>query len=374
MSQIRKTMKKCWILLLAAVIMLFMQLANIFYITQSNSLRHALTIRPRYTYRTLSTNGNMLKGTSIPQPRKKHYTKGGPPVHNLPYLCENKRLCIDRNLTFIIFVFTAPGNFDRRENIRHTWGNKAILNNHQGLVVFLLGNMLRRDLQAKIKREIKLHDDIIQENFMESYENITFKDVMTLRWLTENCKNVKYIIKVDDDVFLNIFKVADFIAELNQKNINETSRSFYCCFHIDEQVVRNPEKRWYVSRTQYKQNIYPLYCNGMALLYTRDMVDELYAASWRVPFIPVEDAYTSGLLATYIGRVRYHESFYGGLRYWMLPKFYVDRDVPLKMSGPIEKKHYRKLWDVIMGRMRGIDHTKRLMNSRIARSRSSRYN
>ena len=59
---------------------------------------------------------------------------------------------------------------------------------------------------------------MIQENFLDSYHNLTYKSVMWLRWTAEYCPKAKYLLKMDDDIFVNIFKMVDWLKMLEKKN------------------------------------------------------------------------------------------------------------------------------------------------------------
>lgn len=53
-------------------------------------------------------------------------------------------------------------------------------------VVFLLGQTDDNVTQQRILHESQTHNDLIQENFHDSYYNLTLKSVMMVKWLTNN--------------------------------------------------------------------------------------------------------------------------------------------------------------------------------------------
>lgn len=56
--------------------------------------------------------------------------------------------------------------------------------------LFLLGQSSsanNTELQSKIDDESVLHGDIIQESFIDSYNNLTLKSIMLLKWVVSNC-------------------------------------------------------------------------------------------------------------------------------------------------------------------------------------------
>ena len=57
-------------------------------------------------------------------------------------------------------------------------------------VVFLLGLPSQEndtEVQDKIEEEVEKYGDIIQEGFLDSYNNLTLKSIMMLKWVTNNC-------------------------------------------------------------------------------------------------------------------------------------------------------------------------------------------
>jgi len=48
------------------------------------------------------------------------------------------------------------------------------------------------------------YGNIIQMNLIDHYHNLTLKAVGLLNWLNINCPQVLYILKCDDDVYVNV--------------------------------------------------------------------------------------------------------------------------------------------------------------------------
>ena len=55
------------------------------------------------------------------------------------------------------------------------------------------------------------HQDILQWDFMDTYNNLTIKSILALKWAPAFCSNAKFVIKMDDDVFLNAINLANFL-------------------------------------------------------------------------------------------------------------------------------------------------------------------
>lgn len=59
--------------------------------------------------------------------------------------------------------------------------------NFQIRIVFLLGQTENNETQEQIVNESRTYNDLIQESFFDSYNNLTLKSVMMLKWITNNC-------------------------------------------------------------------------------------------------------------------------------------------------------------------------------------------
>lgn len=54
-------------------------------------------------------------------------------------------------------------------------------------IVFLIGQTLNNETQNKIYDESDTYRDLIQESFIDSYNNLTLKSIMMLKWVSNNC-------------------------------------------------------------------------------------------------------------------------------------------------------------------------------------------
>ncbi|XP_060572610.1 beta-1,3-galactosyltransferase 1-like [Ruditapes philippinarum] len=120
---------------------------------------------------------------------------------NTPYRIENEHPC----LTYKDFKVLSTDNFKRRNAIRETWGNSSFYSSYgTAKVMFLLGRPINSYVQNNIQKEFELNRDVLQGDFIDTYHNLSHKTVMGFKWLTERCRNAKYIIKTDDDIVLNM--------------------------------------------------------------------------------------------------------------------------------------------------------------------------
>jgi hypothetical protein len=107
-------------------------------------------------------------------------------------------------------VPSAVRNFEQRQAIRSTWGN--VSNIPTTVVRFLLGKSTNTTHQSLAATENQLYKDIVFEDIVETYENLTLKSIAMLRWTSLNCHRIQYLLKIDDDMFLNLPKLLDILT------------------------------------------------------------------------------------------------------------------------------------------------------------------
>ena len=109
---------------------------------------------------------------------------------------------------------------------RSTWAKPSIPNVTTRLA-FLLGEtncffffLLKKDiennfsgstpdgkLQAAIDEENLSHHDIIQGDFLDTYRNLSYKNIMGKLWVSEFCQAAQLVIKTDDDQYVDLYGV-----------------------------------------------------------------------------------------------------------------------------------------------------------------------
>ncbi|CAH1798740.1 unnamed protein product [Owenia fusiformis] len=214
--------------------------------------------------------------------------------HDFEFTINENQTC-KNDVFLLVYVYTAPGNFVRRTAIRSTWGNTTSYNkpDKNVKVIFLLGKTTET-LQSKIRAESLQFKDIIQENFVDSYRNLTYKGVMGLKWVGEYCPNATFALKVDDDVFVNIFSLVKY---LEKSNSNKVIYGHMGPLGSKRPVFRDKKNKWYVSREEFPMDFFPQYASGMAYVISGSAVKTLYDASLHLKFVSMEDFYITGRVA-----------------------------------------------------------------------------
>ena len=216
-------------------------------------------------------------------------------IGDSPYKIENRNICQGiEKLLFLVLVHTAIPHVQRRNSIRETWANYSLLKNQNMRIVFLVGHASKPKMQSQIEHENALHRDIVQGKFKDTYHNLTHKGVLGLRWVSENCRQAYLVIKVDDDVFVNVLQLTDDILNKYQ-NISRKLMGFVR-WKGTAPVMRYG--KWKVDDNEFV-NIthYPFaHCKGFFVIITADLVTELYAAAKTTPFFWIDDIYLFGIL------------------------------------------------------------------------------
>uniref|UniRef100_A0A8D2IPM5 Hexosyltransferase n=1 Tax=Varanus komodoensis TaxID=61221 RepID=A0A8D2IPM5_VARKO len=136
------------------------------------------------------------------------------------------------------------------------------------------------------KDESILYGDIIQQDFVDSYDNLTLKTIMAFRWLTEFCSNARYVMETDADVFIN---VGNLVKLLLNSNASENLITGYPL--IENQVYRGFYTKNFISYDEYPFKVYPPYLSGFGYVLDMRLARKVYEMMSHVKPIKFEDAY-----------------------------------------------------------------------------------
>ncbi|XP_050389556.1 beta-1,3-galactosyltransferase 1-like [Patella vulgata] len=120
------------------------------------------------------------------------------------YLINEEEICkpFPGKIFLLIAIPSRTSEFEERQAVRQTWGSLAVSNKEIRLV-FMLG--YRPEIHSHdLKTESEKYHDIIQEDFYDSYRNLSIKSEAILRFANTFCSGVKYVLKVDVDIFMNL--------------------------------------------------------------------------------------------------------------------------------------------------------------------------
>ncbi|KAJ1520235.1 hypothetical protein ONE63_004445 [Megalurothrips usitatus] len=213
----------------------------------------------------------------------------------------NLEICPDlgRNLQVFIAVTSAPSHRDARMAVRQTWGH--FQQRSDVAIAFMLGATNNPELEKSLAAEAAMYNDLIRGRFLDSYNNLTLKTISMLEWVDNYCSEVKFILKTDDDMFINVNKLMAFITKHA-----DVKRTIFGRLAKKWKPIRNKKSKYYVSPQQYKRVVFPDFTTGPAYLMSQDVVHDLYTTALKQMYLKLEDVYTTGIVAHSVGVKRVH--------------------------------------------------------------------
>ncbi|XP_072259153.1 beta-1,3-galactosyltransferase 2-like [Pyxicephalus adspersus] len=229
-----------------------------------------------------------------------------PPVNNLTYpafrhplappypypykfLINQKDKCENRNPFLVILVIGESHNVEARHVIRETWGNESNYD-VDVVTIFLVGlpKMYQDRIQLLLEEESEAFGDIVQQDFMDTYYNLTLKSLMGMEWVAKFCPTASYVVKIDNDMFLNV----DFLVhQLLQPKLPVRTNYFTGYIVRNTGPLRSRAYKWYVPKEIYPNDTYPPYCSGPGYVFSADMAKKIYDISQGIRVIPMEDSF-----------------------------------------------------------------------------------
>ena len=64
-----------------------------------------------------------------------------------------------------------------------------------------------QSLQENITKENEEHHDIVQGDFLDTYRNLSYKNIMGKLWVSQFCEQAKFVVKTDDDQYVDLYEV-----------------------------------------------------------------------------------------------------------------------------------------------------------------------
>jgi len=58
---------------------------------------------------------------------------------------------------------------------------------------------------------------MLKEDFVDTYHNLTYKGVAALRWVDAYCSHATFVLKTDDDIFVNMFSLVRFLKKMTRE-------------------------------------------------------------------------------------------------------------------------------------------------------------
>lgn len=208
-----------------------------------------------------------------------------------PMLINQPHVCDDEPFLLLVVKSLIP-HFDRRQAIRETWGRTGVFAKKTVATVFLLGSSSPEDhlpdLLEMLGHEAELHKDILQWDYRDTFFNLTLKEVLFLEWFSQTCPHTQFILKGDDDVFVNTLQIIDLLTGLSVKKAKDL---FIGDVIRNAGPHRDQKLKYFVPESVYVGQ-YPPYAGGGGYLYSGDVALRLHNISQQVVLYPIDDVYT----------------------------------------------------------------------------------
>ncbi|XP_032366797.1 beta-1,3-galactosyltransferase 2 isoform X2 [Etheostoma spectabile] len=218
--------------------------------------------------------------------------------HRYGFVLDELHRCRQESPFLVLMIPVAPHNREARDVIRNTWGKETTVLGRVVSHYFLLGLSKEEDgtetIKEQVLQESQTHHDILQSDFLDSYNNLTIKTMVMFEWLSSHCPNTSYAMKIDSDIFLNIRNLVDMLLK--------APRHLYMTGIVARgaAVLRDHNSKWYLPVSAFPESSYPPYALGLGYVFSLDLPQKILEASAHVKAVYIEDVYV-GLCMRHLG-------------------------------------------------------------------------
>uniref|UniRef100_A0A915DSX4 Hexosyltransferase n=1 Tax=Ditylenchus dipsaci TaxID=166011 RepID=A0A915DSX4_9BILA len=224
----------------------------------------------------------------------------------------NSYVC--KNASLFVFVSTRTTSFAIREGIRNSYAKNLA----EGIAFrFVIGQADNIETIHQILEEQEKFGDLILYDVHDNYEMLYFKTYSALLWQQTFCSNVKFVMKLDDDVIIDLQRLQYWIDKKMEPLHREHERTESGSVNFRMHPRRNIKSPWYVSTENFSDSLFPPYTSGAMCLFSNEAVAAILEQTPNASAFSVEDALFMGVLAklanVYVSDNKEHFRI-GGLR------------------------------------------------------------
>ncbi|XP_078472120.1 beta-1,3-galactosyltransferase 4-like [Lampetra planeri] len=321
-------------------------------------------------------------------------TGGVSPQARARFLSSPGELCRPGAEPFLLIcVASAPEHRSRREAIRETWGGVrkvAVASGGGGRaldvrVVFVLGVTRSDRTRASVQNESVERRDIVQVEFLDTYRNLTLKTMATLQWFVSRCPGVRFLLKADDDVFVNPHSLVEHLhgahgpaspadedyggggkgGGVGGGGGGEGGHDLYLGrVHSRVRPNRDPASKAFVSDERFPGDHYAPYCSGTAYVLSGSAARKVLSTALLLPapLLPLEDVFV-GECARRAGLRPSHTALFSGSLRLPFNRCCYGR---IFSSHRMEPADQRRAWSVLRGPP--CSHVERLAGFAVCRA------
>jgi len=205
----------------------------------------------------------------------------------------------------------------------------------------MLGSISNETINKKVEEEQVLYGDIIRGKFVDTYDNLTLKTISILEWVDNYCPKAAFVLKTDDDMFINVSRLLAFIAKHKPEQ-----RTIYGRLAKKWKPIRNKKSKYYISPQQYKPPVFPDFTTGPAYLLPANLAKPLYLSALNHTYLKLEDVFLTGIVANGLKIKRVHAPEFLNKRVSFTP-CNVQKEISIHMVKSAEQFDlWKKLHDI----------------------------
>lgn len=211
--------------------------------------QHGRSVNKTWDLNRVEKNHTLLKanmshvGEIVKQMKEEPHSGKVAKPHPFNYVINSPKVCNKDPVFLLVYVHTAPDHYKRRTVIRQTWGSMLQYKDPIRVVFFMgvthLGEELNRtSAQKALYFEQEQYQDLVQEDFLDTYHNLTHKGVSALKWISYNCRQATYVLKTDDDIFVNMYSLMRHLKRMQMRGPEYTHGLLMCAVWYGMPVMR----------------------------------------------------------------------------------------------------------------------------------------
>ncbi|XP_038060151.1 beta-1,3-galactosyltransferase 1-like [Patiria miniata] len=213
--------------------------------------------------------------------------------HDYRLILDEPQACFDasgapKEVFLLVLICTIHKNFEQRRAIRETWGSPRETGGKRVITMFLLAYNEDARLQRQVEEECSEHHDLLQEDFQDTYKNLTLKTIMAMKWASTHCPQASYVMKTDDDMFVSYDNLVKHLASTKAPSVNHAEG-----FLINGGPIRDPKSKWYMPKDIYPGVKYPPFLSGTGYVMSGDVASKIYEESLDHKYLHLEDVFVA---------------------------------------------------------------------------------
>ncbi|XP_071540389.1 lactosylceramide 1,3-N-acetyl-beta-D-glucosaminyltransferase-like [Panulirus ornatus] len=214
-------------------------------------------------------------------------------VYRPQFLVENHGLCSSESKVFV-FINTRVNNSVARRAIRENYLKDFV---DYGIPYgFLISSPEGKLAMQAITEENDKFKDLIVLDSKEMYDHLTLKTAHLLHWASHNCPDASYIVKLDDDVYVNVARLLQVLDTPRDHTIlgkvctNCVPLRGSSGGHHGLRLFSNTVTRRHMPLTRF-----PPFLMGPSYVITADVITLLLEAAQAMTYFSYEDVFWTGL-------------------------------------------------------------------------------